>query len=307
MGKYLRTTEHIAFEVKGPVARITLNRPEKRNALSPAMVAELHDGLLEADARLDVNVIVLCGAGKDFCAGYDLAGTYAGRAMDATAQAEDREEVKYRTSAGGMDDDCWNLEQTQRETMTLFDIHKPIIARVQGNCLAGGTDLALMSDMVLAAEDAKIGFPAARANGTPPMNMWLYHLGPQWAKRMLMTGDCLWGRDAARLGLVLDAVPAAELDEAVDELARRVGAVDSELLSAHKRAVNLALELSGARTLQRLVAELDARGHLAKGPRRTQFKSDMVAHGLKAALKNRDAAFGDGMVKLRWAGKTDAS
>lgn len=307
MGKYLRTTEHILFEVKGPVARITLNRPEKRNALSPAMVAELRDGLLEADARLDVNVIVLGGAGKDFCAGYDLAGTYAGRVADAAAQAEDREEIKYRTSAGNLDDDCWNLEQTQRETLTLFDIHKPVIARVQGNCLAGGTDLALMSDMVLAAEDAKIGFPAVRANGTPPMNMWLYHLGPQWAKRMLMTGDCLWGRDAARLGLVLDAVPAAELDAAVDELARRVGAVDSELLSAHKRAVNLALELAGARTMQRLVAELDARSHLSKGPRRTQFKADMAAHGLKVALKSRDEPFGDGMVKLRWAGKTDSA
>jgi enoyl-CoA hydratase len=305
MGKYLKTTEHILFEVAGAVARITLNRPEKRNALSPAMVAELRDGLLEADARLDVNVIVLGGAGKDFCAGYDLAGAYAGRAADAAAQAEDPEEIKYRTSAGSLDDDCWNLEQTQRETLTLFDIHKPVIARVQGNCLAGGTDLALMSDMVLAAEDAKIGFPAVRANGTPPMNMWLYHVGPQWAKRLLMTGDCLWGRDAARLGLVLDAVPAAELDAAVDELARRVGAVDSELLSAHKRAVNLALELAGARTMQRLAAELDARSHLAKGPRRTQFKADMAAHGLKVALKNRDEPYGDGMVKVRWAGKTD--
>lgn len=305
MGKYLKTTEHLVFEVKGAVARITLNRPEKRNALSPAMLAELRDGLLEADARVDVNVIVLAGAGKDFCAGYDLAGTYAGRAADAAAQAESGEEIKYRSSVGSMDDDCWNLEQTQRETMTLFDIHKPVIARVQGNCLAGGTDLALMSDMVLAAEDARIGFPAARANGTPPMNMWLYHLGPQWAKRMLMTGDCLWGRDAARLGLVLDAVPAVDLDEAVDELARRVAAVDSDLLSAHKRAINLALELTGARTMQRLVAELDARGHLARGPRRTQFKSDMAAHGLKVALKNRDAPFGDGMVRLRWAGKFD--
>jgi enoyl-CoA hydratase len=305
MGKYLKSTEHILFEVNGAVARITLNRPEKRNALSPAMVAELRDGLLEADARLDVNVIVLGGAGKDFCAGYDLAGAYAGRAADAAAQAEDREEIKYRTSAGNLDDDCWNLEQTQRETLTLFDIHKPVIARVQGNCLAGGTDLALMSDMVLAAEDAKIGFPAVRANGTPPMNMWLYHVGPQWAKRLLMTGDCVWGRDAARLGLVLDAVPAAELDAAVDELARRVGAVDSELLSAHKRAVNLALELAGARTLQRLAAELDARSHLAQGPRRTQFKADMAAHGLRVALKNRDEPFGDGMVEVRWAGKPD--
>jgi enoyl-CoA hydratase len=303
MARFLRSTEHILFEVRGPVAHVTLNRPEKRNALSPAMIAELRDALLEADARLDINVIVLTGAGRDFCAGYDLAGTYAGRAADEAAQMRPPvEEVRYRGSAGSFDDDCWNLEQTQRETIAIFDIHKPVIAKVRGNCLAGGTDLALMCDMVLAAEDAKFGFPATRANGTPPMNMWLYHLGPQWAKRMLMTGDSLWGRDAARLGLVLDAVPAAELDAAVDELARRVGCVDADLLSAHKRVVNLALEFMGARTMQRIAGELDARAHLAQGPRRTQFKADMAAQGLKVALKNRDAPFGDGMVSLHWAG-----
>ena len=178
-----------------------------------------------------------------------------------------------------------------------------MIAKVQGNCLAAGTDLALMSDMVMAAEDAKFGFPAVRANGTPPSNMWLYHLGPQWAKRMLMTGDSLWGRDAARLGLVLDAVPPAELDAAVDELARRVSCVDAELLAAHKRVVNIALELGGARTLQRMATEFDARAHLSQGPRRKQFKADMTAHGLKQALKNRDEPFGDGMVKIHWAAK----
>jgi enoyl-CoA hydratase len=302
MGKFLQSTEHIIFDVRAPVAYITLNQPNKNNALSPAMITELHDALLEADARLDVNVIVLAGAGRNFCAGYDLAGTYAGRAAESAAQGKESDAVKYRTTVGGLDDDCWSMEQTQRETIAIFDIHKPVIAKVQGYCLAGGTDLALMCDMVLAAEDAKIGFPATRANGTPPMNMWLYHLGPQWAKRMLMTGDSLWGRDAARLGLVLDAVPAAELDAAVDELARRVGCVDAELLSAHKRVVNLGLELMGARSMQRLAAELDARAHLAQGPRRTQFKADMAAHGLKTALKNRDAPFGDGMVNLRWAG-----
>jgi enoyl-CoA hydratase len=289
MAKWLQSTETLTFEVAERVARITLNRPDKRNALTPQALAELSDALIEADDRTDVHAIVLAGAGRDFCAGYDLMGAYAGQgAGDGPA---------YRSQNGTIDDDVWQLEQTQKKTIAMFDIHKPVIARVQGNCLAGGTDLALMCDMVLAADDARIGFPAARANGTPPQNMFLYHVGPQWAKRLLMTGDWISGKDAARIGLVMDAVPAAELDAAVHELARRVALVDAELLSAHKRVVNLALELQGARTMQRLAAEMDARAHLSRGPRRSQFRADMAEHGLKTALKNRDEPFGDGQVR----------
>jgi enoyl-CoA hydratase len=155
----------------------------------------------------------------------------------------------------------------------------------------------LMCDMVVAADDARIGFPAARANGTPPQNMFIYHVGPQWAKRLLMTGDWISGKDAARIGLVMDSVPAVDLDSAVDELARRVALVDAELLAAHKRVVNLSLELAGARTMQRLAAEMDARAHLSRGPRRSQFRADMAEQGLKTALKNRDEPFGDGQVR----------
>jgi enoyl-CoA hydratase len=302
MGKFFGATDVIGFAVHERVARITLNRPDKRNALTPPMIASLHDALIEADARNDVNVIVLQGAGRDFCAGYDLSGVYAGIKSEADASAVGDAAAggpaDYRSSTGSFDNDCWSLEFTQRQTMALFDLHKPVIAKVHGNCLAGGTDLALMCDMVLAADDAKIGFPATRANGTPPNHMWVYHVGPQWAKRLLMTGDTLSGRDAARIGLVLDSVPTAGLDHAVDELARRMSHIDAELLSAHKRVVNLALELAGARTLQRLAAESDARAHLSQGPRRQRFKADMAAHGLKEALKNRDAPFGDGVVKI---------
>ena len=300
MNKYLGSTQHILFDVRDRVARITLNRPEKRNALQPAMLAELRDALLEADARVDVNVVILQGAGKDFCAGYDLVGAYAGFKEGETPPWD---ESQYRSTNASIDDDVWNLEQSQKLTITLFDMHKPVIARVQGNCLAGGTDLALMCDFVICTEDAKLGFPAARANGTPPNQMWIYHVGPQWAKRILMTGDNLWGRDAVRIGLVLDAVPADQLDAAVDELARRISFVDADLLSAHKRIVNAALELQGARTLQRMACEMDARAHLNQGPRRKQFKADMAEHGLKTALKNRDEPYGDGMVKAHWLSK----
>jgi enoyl-CoA hydratase len=295
MAKWLKSTEFVKFDVQERVARITLNRPEKRNALSHALLGELHDALLEADDRTDVNVIIIDGAGKDFCAGYDLVTSYSDRKAD---EGGPQQEVSYRSVAATIDDDSWQLEATQRRTLAMFDVHKPVIAKVQGNCMAGGTDLALMCDVVIAAEDAKIGFPATRANGTPPNHMWIYHVGPQWAKRLLLTGDCVWGRDAARIGLVLDAVPAERLDEEVNELARRMSHVDADLLAAQKRVVNMALELSGAKTLQRFAAEMDARAHLAKGPRRTQFKQDMASEGLKTALKNRDAPFGDGMVKI---------
>ncbi len=300
MRKYLRNTDYVLFQVQDRVARITLNRPDKRNALSPAMLTELRDALLEADALQEVNVVILEGAGKDFCAGYDLGGAYAGF---KEGEAPPWNDADYRSTSASIDDDCWNLEQTQKLSLTLFDMHKPVIARVQGNCLAGGTDMALMCDFIICTETAKIGFPATRANGTPPNQMWLYHVGPQWAKRMLMTGDSLWGKDAVKIGLVLDAVPVEELDNAVNELARRISFVDADMLSAHKRVINMAMELQGARTLQRFTAEMDARAHLCKGPRRMQFKADMAEHGLKTALQNRDAPFGDGMVHTHWMDK----
>jgi enoyl-CoA hydratase len=299
-GKWLQRPEHILFEVSKGVATITLNRPEKRNALSVALLSELNDGMLEADDRTDVNCIILAGAGKDFCAGYDLVGAYSGRKSDdGVGAAGEGEQPSYRSASNSVDDDAWGLERAQKFSTVMFDLHTPVIAKVHGNCLAGGTDLALGCDMVVVAEDARIGFPATRANGSPPNHMWIYHCGPQWAKRLLMTGDKLSGSDAVKIGLAIDAVPAERLDEEVLALARRVAAVDAELLAAHKRIVNLALEHMGVRTVQRLAAENDARAHLCKGPRRSQFKRDMAEHGLKVALANRDAPFGDGMVKVR--------
>lgn len=293
MSKWLKSTDHVLFDVADRIARITLNRPEKRNSVTEIMLREVRQAFLEADDRRDISVIILQGAGRDFCAGYDLAGVYAGRATEAGAG-----QLEYRSTIATYDDDCWFLERNQEAVNVIASLHKPVICKLQGNCLAGGTDFALACDVVLAAEDARIGFPATRANGSPPSHMWFYHLGPQWAKRLLLTGDCLTGVDAARLGLVLDAFPASELDAEVDELARRMACVDPELLAAHKRIVDLALDLSGRDTLQRLAGENDARAHLSKGPRRSAFKADMAASGLREALKNRDAPFGDGVVRL---------
>ena len=297
-GKWLKSTTAIRFEVKDNVCRITLNRPEKRNALSGTMLRELNQALLEADDRIDVNAIVLSGEGKDFCAGFDLLDSYGGGADSST----DYDPALYRSRAGTIDDDIWNLARQQDLLLPMIEMHKPVITKIHGNCLAGGTDVAFYSDIIIAAEDAKIGFPAARANGTPPSNFWIYHCGPQWAKRMLFTGDTISGRDAARIGLVLESYPAGELDHEVAEMARRVAAVDPEILSAHKRMVNGQMALMGARASQRQALDLDAEAHLSRGPRRSKFQADMAESGLKEALKNRDAPFGDGKVTLRARG-----
>ena len=280
----------IRYEVERGRARIVLNRPDKRNALSQALLAELDQALWEADNDTAVHAVVLKGAGKGFCSGYDL--TPQGPIQTAAAGAP-----TYRQGAFcNFDDDAWRLERSQRLRMTLFDMHKPVIAQIHGFCLAGGTDVALLSDMVIAADDTKIGFPAVRDLGSPPNQMWLYHIGPQWAKRLLLTGDTVTGEEAATLGLVLKAVPPAQLDAEVEQLLDRLALIDPALLSANKRIINVGLELMGARTLQRLAAENDARGHLA--PSAQEFLRQARDGGLVAALRERDAKFGDGRARV---------
>lgn len=277
--------QFILYEIDAGRARITLNRPEKRNALSEALLGELNHALWEADADNRVHAVILQAAGPDFSGGYDL-GHYEG---------PEHANAGHRRGAASFDDDIWRLERSQRWRMALFDMHKPVIAKVHGRCLAGGTDLALLCDIVICSDEARFGFPAVRSQGSPPNHMWLYLMGPQWAKRMLFTGDMLLGSDAERLGLVLKSVPAAELDAEVEALADRLAHVDPDLLAAQKRIVNLGLELMGARTLQRVAAENDARGHLAKS--REGFRKVVMEQGVKEAVRQRDLPFGDGLAR----------
>jgi len=279
----------ILYEVERGRARITLNRPEKLNALSMELLTELHEALWEADDDRAVHAVVLRGAGRSFSAGYDLSPPPP--SPDAAARRE-----RYRGSRT-IDDDAWQLERAQRLRMALFDMHKPVIAQVHGHCLAGGTDLALLCDIVIAAEDAVFGFPPARDLGALPNNMWLYHVGPQWAKRLTLTGDTITGAEAAQIGLALKAVPADLLGAEVEGLADRMALIDPDLLSANKRIVNIALELMGARTVQRLAAENDARAHLAESAR--QFRLTAREKGLRAALRERDEKFGDGRARVQ--------
>jgi enoyl-CoA hydratase len=200
---------------------------------------------------------------------------------------------------GSFDDDAWTMTRKMHQMLIIQDIHKPVIAKVRGRALAGGCELALLCDMIIAADNASFGHPGTRGLGSPPLNMWFYHVGPQWAKRLLLTGDSISGRDAARIGLVLDSVPADQLDAEVETLAKHIAQNDPDMLSANKRIINIAMEMSGSRNLQKIATEMDARAHLSKQPLRTNFKADAAKSGVRVAYKNRDAKFGDGKVHIK--------
>ncbi len=314
--------ETILYEKDGGKARITLNRPEKLNALSAKLQRELNAALWEADNDAAVHAIILRGNGRAFCAGYDLspmqsgprragggggsstaAGEGPARAGETARAPASGEQARATADSGetytnvyrGMsnfDDDAWQLERQQRDRLAIMDIHKPVIAQVHGYCLAGGTDLALMCDIVVVADDAVIGYPPVRAMGSPPQHMWTYLVGPQWAKYMLLTGDSISGLEAAEIGLVWRSFPADQLEAAVEGLAAKMEMIDVELLAPNKRIVNLAMEMMGARTIQRMAAENDARAHLAPSVR--EFGRRAMTEGLKSALEWRDTKFSDG-------------
>ena len=271
--------ESILYEPTGGIARITLNRPEKLNAISWQMQQELQAALWQADRDPDVHVVTLQGAGRSFSAGYDI-------------EPPRGDGLTHAAGHHTMERDIWGLEQATQMRMTIWEMHKPVIAGIHGHCLAGGTDLAFLCDVVIAAEDTRIGYPPVRALGSPVNHMWTYLVGPQWAKRLLLTGDAISGVEAERIGLVLKAVPAERLDEEVRDLAARMALIDVDLLAAQKRTVNLALELMGARTMQRLATERDAIARQA--PVVTEFYTMAKEKGLKAALEWRDSKFGDG-------------
>lgn len=290
MGKWIDDVpQTITFEVRNAIAYITMNRPERRNAQNMRALLDLHGAMLEADDRKDVRAIVLQGAGKDFCAGGDLE-----QGMDS-GEGRTFDPADYR-GRDNFDDDAWATERSSSTRLIIHEVHKPVIAKIHGHCLAVGTDIALSCDFLIAADDARIGFPATRGLGSPANHMWLYHVGPQWAKRMLMTGDLLLGKDAERVGLVLKSVPRERLDEEVDAFAARLALVEPGLQATHKRIVNLGLELMGRGTLQRLAAENDVRAHLS--PAFFEFFGNAKSLGLKEALRIRDEPFGDSIIKF---------
>jgi len=288
MGKWLKSPKELIFEVRNRVAYITLNRPDKRNALSINLHREIVAACMEADDLNEVRVVVIQGAGVDFCAGVDIAS--GPPAVQSAELDYDPADYRERENAS-LEDDIWLCEQSSQMRLIIHAMHKPVIAKVHGNCLAGGSDLALNCDLVVASTEARIGFPAVRAFGSPANHMWLYLVGPQWAKRMLMTGDLLTGADAARIGLVLESYPPDELDREVDLLAQRLAVIPTDLQATHKRIVNVGLELMGWQTLQRLAAENDGRAHMSH--KFGEFFDNARKLGFKEALRQRDAPYAD--------------
>ena len=275
------TYEFIKYEITdNGVAKVLLNRPEKLNALSLPLQAELYECLQAADDDPAVRVITLRGAGRAFCAGYDV-----------TPPQTDEDRRASEERRGNIRQDIHRLRKTARLMTSVFDLSKPVIAGIHGHVIAGGTDLALHCDMVIAADDANIGFPPVRSMGTPPTHMWTYMVGPQWAKWFMLTGETVSGKEAQEMGLVLKSVPAESLDASVDGLANKIAKIPWEMLAANKSIVNKALDLMGRNMMQVIAAETDAVSHQSSIVR--EFNRISSEEGLKAALAWRDAPFQD--------------
>ena len=256
------------------IRRITLNRPEKRNALNHTLRGELMDALQAADADSDVRVSIIRGAGPSFSAGYDLGGGNEGL------------ELPHFTAGG---EGQWPRHVTET-WMSIWDLAKPVIAQVHGYCLAGGSELATGCDLVYVAEDAKMGYPAVRF-GVPDMQFHAWFLGPRAAMEMMVTGDPLIGTEAVRLGWANRAFPADRLDEEVLAIAQRIALIPSDVVQLNKRTVHRAMDAMGLRASIRSGTELCALGTKQQGFH--QFIDGMREKGLTEALSERDGPFGD--------------
>jgi len=254
------------------VRRITLNRPEKRNAMTNGLRGEVFAVLEQADQDDNVRVSIIRGAGSCFCAGYDIGG--------------DRGEPTYHTGAGM----SWWPRHVVQGWFSVWDLAKPVIAQVHGYCLAGGTELATSCDLVYVAEDAEIGYPVVRRFGSPDMQYHAWLMGMRNAMEAMLTGDAMTGIEAVEKGFANRAWPAGELDERVLERAERIAKVPSDLQQMNKRLVHNAMEIMGMRAAIRAGTELQALSMHTETSR--GFQADLK-QSVTGALTKRDQAFGD--------------
>lgn len=267
----------LTYETAGRVARITLNRPERLNAIDEKMPGEIRAAVERANADDAIHVIVLAGAGRGFCSGYDLKAFAETKGENPGVQSMPWDPmVDYRF-----------MKQCTDDFFSLWRSTKPVICKVHGHAVAGGSDIALCADIVIMAEDAKIGYPPARVWGCPTTAMWVYRLGAERAKRMLLTGDLVDGRAAKAMGLVYDAVPAAELDAAVDALAARMAGVPKNQLMMQKLMINQAYENMGLSSTQMIATLFD--GITRHSPEGMWFKAYSEEHGFHEAVRLRDS------------------
>ncbi len=275
------TLETIDYSTDGAIARLTLNRPERLNAINAQMTADLRDAVIAANEDPTVRVLILSGAGRAFCAGYDL--DWGTKAEDAT----------QRSLAGNWDPvrDYQGMSRNVRAFMSLWESPKPVIAQVHGWCVGGGTDMALCSDLIFMAEDARIGYPPARVWGEPTTVMWVYRLPLEHAKRLMLSGESLTGAEAERLGLASKALPASELAGAAEGFARKLATVPANQLAMSKLLVNQAYENMGLRSSQTLGTVFD--GIARHTPEGVAWRDLAMKEGFREAVRRRDAPWGD--------------
>ena len=265
----------VSYAVDGRIATITLDRPERLNAIDDTLPGELAAAVERANDDDDVHVIVLTGAGRAFCSGYDL---------------KDYAESGHAWSQDMPWDPMLDFRMMYANTqdfMALWRSYKPTIAKVRGFAVAGGSDIALCCDLVVMADDARIGYPPARVWGCPTTAMWVYRLGPERAKRMLLTGDLVTGVEAAEMGLVLESVPEDRLDDRVAELAQRMAGVPRNQLMMQKLMVNQALEAMGLTQTQMFATIFD--GITRHSPEGMWWKEVAEAEGFGEAVRRRDS------------------
>jgi enoyl-CoA hydratase len=260
------------------IARLVLNRPERLNAINDAMPREIVAAVRWAEEEPGVHVIVVEGAGKGFCGGYDLSLFGQGE-IDHPCQQE-------REPWDPMVDYAYMKRNTE-DFMALWRCRKPTVAKVHGAAVAGGSDIALCCDLLLMADDARIGYMPTRVWGCPTTAMWTYRLGPARAKQLMFTGDVIDGRTAAAWGLANEAVPAAELEAATLKLARRIAGVPSSHLAMHKLVVNQVMLTQGLEQTQMLATVFD--GITRHNPEGLWFRRQAQAEGFKSAVQWRDS------------------
>jgi enoyl-CoA hydratase len=265
----------VVFEKDGRIGRITLNRPEVMNAIDDDLPRELAAAVERADADRDIHVMVLSGSGKAFCSGYDLAHY---------AQNSSTNTVTQEMPWDPMQDYQFMWSNTQA-FMSLFRAMKPVICKVHGYAVAGGSDIALCADITVMADNAEIGYMPTRVWGCPSTAMWVYRLGPEKAKRMMFTGDRISGVEAADMGLVLKSVPEDVLNEEVEALASRMASVPINQLAMQKMVVNQSMEATITQT-QRLATVFD--GITRHSPEGLNFKARVEQVGWKQAVAERD-------------------
>jgi enoyl-CoA hydratase len=303
----------LTYEAAGPIARITLDRPDRGNGITLEMPRELAACVERANLDPSVHVIALAGNGTGFCGGYDLVASAEGLSSEASSSASPTDaasglgdpgapqgspldpavQARNHDPSGTWDPvtDFQMMSRNVRGFMSLFHSEKPVICKVHGYCVAGGTDMALCSDLLVVEDRAKIGYPPARVWGVPTTALWAFRIGPARAKRLLLTGDSIDGTTALEWGLATEASPAGELDAAFESLLERVARLPINQLVMHKLLVNQALYSQGLQATQVLGTVFD--GIARHTPEGYSFQQRAAADGFREAVRERDEPFGD--------------